>query len=50
MMKNSTVSAKELKMLELLAQGGSSKSMALNLGYKEGTMRVICITSIGSWG
>ena len=40
MMKNSTVSAMELKMLELLAQGASSKSMALNLGYKEGTMRV----------
>ena len=40
MMKNSTISAKEMKMLELLAQGASSKSMALNLGYKEGTMRV----------
>ncbi len=40
MMKNSTIGAKELKMLELLAQGASSKSMAHNLGYKEGTMRV----------
>lgn len=40
MMKNSTISAKEIKMLELLVQGASSKSMALNLGYKEGTMRV----------
>lgn len=27
-------------MLELLAQGGSSKMVAKNLGYKEGTMRV----------
>ena len=40
MIKNSTINAKELKMLELLAQGGSSKSMALNMGFKEGTMRV----------
>ena len=39
-MKNSMIGAKELKMLELLAQGASSKSMAQNLGYKEGTMRV----------
>jgi DNA-binding CsgD family transcriptional regulator len=40
MTKISMIEAKELKMLELLVQGGSSKSMALNLGYKEGTMRV----------
>ena len=40
MMKNSMIGAKEVKMLELLVQGGSSKSMAQNLGYKEGTMRV----------
>ena len=40
MTKNSTINAKELQMLELLAQGGTSKSMALNMGYKEGTMRV----------
>ena len=40
MIKNSMLNAKELKMLELLAQGGSSKSMALNMGFKEGTMRV----------
>jgi DNA-binding CsgD family transcriptional regulator len=39
-MKNSMVNAKELQMLELLAQGGTSKSMALNMGYREGTMRV----------
>lgn len=39
-MKDSTIGAKELKMLELLSQGGSSKSMAQNLGFKEGTMRV----------
>ena len=39
-MKNLTINAKELKILELLSQGGTSKSMALNLGYKEGTMRV----------
>lgn len=40
MTKNSTINAKELQMLELLAQGGTSKSMALNMGFKEGTMRV----------
>ena len=40
MMKNSMINAKELKMLELLSQGGSSKSMAQSLGFKEGTMRV----------
>jgi DNA-binding CsgD family transcriptional regulator len=40
MMKNSMVNDKELKMLELLAQGGTSRSMALNMGFKEGTMRV----------
>ena len=40
MMKNSIVNDKELKMLELLAQGGTSRSMALNMGFKEGTMRV----------
>lgn len=40
MMKNSTINAKELKILELLSQGGTSKSMAQNLGFKEGTMRV----------
>ncbi len=40
MIKNSMINAKELKMLELLTQGGSSKSMALNMGFKEGTMRV----------
>ena len=40
MMKNSTISAKDLKILELIAQGGTSKSMAQSLGFKEGTMRV----------
>ena len=40
MMKNSMINAKELKMLELLAQGGTSRSMAQNMGFKEGTMRV----------
>ena len=40
MTKNSLMNAKELQMLELLAQGGTSKSMAENMGYKEGTMRV----------
>ena len=40
MMKNLTLTAKELQMLELLAQGGTSKTMALNMGFKEGTMRV----------
>ncbi len=40
MTKNPTINAKELKILELLSQGGSSKSMAQNLGFKEGTMRV----------
>ena len=40
MMKNSMINAKELQMLELLAQGGTSKSMAQNMGFKEGTMRV----------
>ncbi|MEQ1516369.1 MAG: helix-turn-helix transcriptional regulator, partial [Usitatibacteraceae bacterium] len=34
------MNAKELQMLELLAQGGTSKSMAQNMGFKEGTMRV----------
>ena len=40
MIKNSMITAGEVKMLELLTQGGTSKSMALNLGFKEGTMRV----------
>ena len=40
MINSSLIDAKELKMLELLSQGGTSKSMAQNLGYKEGTMRV----------
>ena len=40
MIKISMINAKELKMLELLSQGGTSKSMAQNLGFKEGTMRV----------
>lgn len=39
-MNNSKINANELKMLELLVQGGTSKSMAQNLGFKEGTMRV----------
>jgi DNA-binding CsgD family transcriptional regulator len=39
-MNKSQVSANELKMLELLVQGGTSKSMAQDLGFKEGTMRV----------
>ncbi len=39
MMKN-VVTAKEIKMLELLAQGASSKELAKALGYSEGTMRV----------
>jgi DNA-binding CsgD family transcriptional regulator len=40
MMKNSAINAKELKMLELLSLGATSKSMAHNLGFKDGTMRV----------
>lgn len=34
------LSETEVKMLELLAKGGSSKSIAQSLGYKDGTARV----------
>ena len=40
MTKNLLINTKEFKMLELLVQGGTSKTMALNMGFKEGTMRV----------
>jgi DNA-binding CsgD family transcriptional regulator len=35
-----SIDDRDIKMLELLTQGGSSKMVAKNLGYKEGTMRV----------
>src|SRR5450756_1874416 len=39
-MKNDAISDNDRRILELLVQGGSSKSIAQNLGYKEGTIRV----------
>ncbi len=40
MINDSNITAKDIKMLELLTQGASSKDVARDLGYKEGTMRV----------
>ena len=34
------INDKDVKMLELLSQGASSKEMARTLGFREGTMRV----------
>lgn len=39
-MKDSTMDAKSQQMLELLAQGASSRIIAKKMGYREGTMRV----------
>jgi len=39
-MKQLMINDKDVKMLELLAKGGSSKEMARDLGFREGTMRV----------
>jgi DNA-binding CsgD family transcriptional regulator len=39
-MTNDSIRDNDRRMLELLVQGGSSKSIAQNLGYKEGTIRV----------
>jgi DNA-binding CsgD family transcriptional regulator len=39
-MKNTRIDAKHQRMLELLAQGASSKVIARTMGYRDGTMRV----------
>jgi len=39
-MKNDAISDSDRRILELLVQGGSSKSIGQDLGYKEGTIRV----------
>lgn len=39
-MKDSAIDAKSQQMLELLAQGASSRLIAKRMGYREGTMRV----------
>lgn len=39
-MKTTTIDARNEQMLQLLAQGASSKIVARKLGYSEGTMRV----------
>lgn len=39
-MKNDAISDNDRRILELLVQGGSSKSIGQDLGYKEGTVRV----------
>ena len=39
-MKQLMINDKDVKMLELLAKGASSKEMARDLGFREGTMRV----------
>ena len=39
-MKDSTIEAKHRRMLELLAQGATSRIIAQQMGYQEGTMRV----------
>jgi DNA-binding CsgD family transcriptional regulator len=39
-MKDLMINDKDVKMLELLSQGASSKEMARTLGFREGTMRV----------
>ena len=39
-MKDTAIDAKNQRMLELLAQGATSRIMARQMGYQEGTMRV----------
>ena len=39
-MKDPTIEAKHKRMLELLAQGATSRIIAQQMGYQEGTMRV----------
>jgi DNA-binding CsgD family transcriptional regulator len=39
-MKDTALDAKNQRMLELLAQGGTSRIIARQMGYQEGTMRV----------
>ena len=39
-MKDTAIDAKHQRMLELLAQGGTSRIIARQMGYQEGTMRV----------
>ena len=39
-MKENAIDAKNQRMLELLAQGATSRVMARQMGYQEGTMRV----------
>lgn len=39
-MKDTAIDAKNQRMLELLAQGGTSRIIARQMGYQEGTMRV----------
>lgn len=39
-MKDTAIDAKNQRMLELLAQGGTSRVIARQMGYQEGTMRV----------
>jgi DNA-binding CsgD family transcriptional regulator len=39
-MKDTVIDAKSQQMLELLAQGASSRIIAKRMGYREGTMRV----------
>lgn len=39
-MKDTAIGAKHQRMLELLAQGGTSRIIARRMGYQEGTMRV----------
>ena len=39
-MKDTAIDAKSQQMLELLAQGASSRAIAKRMGYREGTMRV----------
>jgi DNA-binding CsgD family transcriptional regulator len=39
-MKDTAIDAKSQQMLELLAQGASSRIIAKRMGYREGTMRV----------
>ncbi len=40
MIKDNSLDAKYQRMLELLAQGGTSRIIARQMGYQEGTMRV----------
>ena len=39
-MKDTAIDAKNQRMLELLTQGGTSRIIARQMGYQEGTMRV----------